>query len=1076
MMLIPPMLIPSARTSACTFLAPGLLLLALSGPGYAAEAVTPGVGPGAATAEGPAAPAVETAVVTVEQLLQQLPKTSSIVQQDDKLWWDDGKGARLAIALVECGQGNPTLETAIGRLAVDRRLMADDHVAVVAKVGPLVAVAKAAGVKADGFTVREGILTGIHLRADAQLVLPEGVLTKVDTSAPTRTAEREALEAAVQGALAALPTSKLDDLGRKTVTDVLGRVDAEDGKQAVDEVAPSFARRVVRFGWLKQALQGEIDSKPLITAINAANAFAPATRFSGKTAEGKELLLAEVKNSFGQGGWILRTPLHSSFTRLQVEPIYYWAMQPMNLVVDLPPGADPATFPDVGVEPIGARLYRNGQVIISWTRDGAFTVDKALWRDAVPDERGKPGVDKNATADFMPPHIAITGFDGDVAGIATDGGWLKAPTGDTQDAERFLRDAARQLPDSGHLDLIGEYLLTYVYDSPDSRFPFLIGNKQVKGDIHQTAIQTLSTATGGQVRGDCDDLAELYQTICLRQGRTAIVLSLPQHAANAWAEKGSDGRWHVFVLQTGPALEFTDPKLQKALEAAYKSFGASESFDPNGLGLLLRFSGENTRSSWRLSYRIFAEPDYAKTMIDVQKDWHFQTYQRGINTMKGLIAKGDQDTANFRELSGLYSFTGQYAEAAEQHRIALARTEEADSKFYMQAELLGHLFDAKQADQAKALAKDLIEVQFPALKEKLGPGAWSAGMELVGILNRHESVALSEQALEAFLLEPLSAQAGSLQDKLTQLAGYVQSAKFNQQVWENSGQMMELRNLTAQFAGTCLGVLHEAGAEHLDTDAVLQAAARNTELWLTHLAFHDVDEPGEAPTRYASAGRYYAAILGQERFDQLLAGAAMPTDASADHTHRIGGLAQLPIDLPWIKASVPYWSGRLMELFGRDNQTLDKAEVARLGKAIAAANEVSTKLGIDSPQLEQANHLSRLIVALITQDDKTVRACLQLVKEKNDKRLRDDTAQWIGDCGRFMAIDWFGKVVAMWDEDPKPNKAKYFWIAWRAALGGAKQQALLAAKVAVDRFKDDESFAEEYEFMRKLYEPPVAPK
>ena len=1054
-------------TPARSCLVPSLLLLALSLPGLAVETAPPG--------DGPAAPVVETAVVSVDQLLQQLPKTTAIVQQDGKLWWDDGKGARLAIALIECGQGNPTLETDIGHLAVDRRLMSDDRIAVIAKVGPLVAVAKAAGLKAEGFTVREGILTGIHLRADTQLVLPEGVLTKADTTAPKRTADREALETAVQGVLAGLPKTKLDDLGRKTVEDVLGRVDAEDGKQAVDDVSPSFARRVVRFGWMNQALQGEVDSKALISAINAANAFVPVTRFSGKTAEGKDLLLAEVKNGFDQGGWILRTPLRSSFTRLQVEPIYYWAMQPMNLVVDLPPGTDPATFPDVGVEPLGARLYRNGQVIVSWTRDGDFTADKALWRDAVPDERGKPGVDKNATGEFMPPHVAITGFDGDVAGIATAGGWLKAPAADTQDAERFLREAARQLPDAGHLDLIGEYLLTYVYDSPDSRFPFLIGNKQVKGDIHQTAAQTLSTATGGQVRGDCDDLAELYQSICLRQGRTAIVLSLPQHAANAWAEKGSDGRWHVYVLQTGPALEFTDAKLQKALAAAYKSFGASESFDPNGLGLLLRFSGENTRSSWRLSYRIFAEPDYAKAMIDVQKDWHFQTYQRGINTMKEMIAKGDEDTANFRELSGLYSFTGQYAEAAEQHRIALAKTEEADSKFFMQAELLGHLFDAKQADQAKALAKDIIEVQFPALKDKLGTASWNAGMELVGILNRHESEALAEQALETFLLDPISEQAGSLQDKLTQLSGYVQSPKFNQQVWENSGQMMELKSLTAQFAGTCLGVLHEAGAERLDTDVVLQAAARNTELWLTTLAFRDVDEPGEAPARYASAGRYYAAILGQERFDQLLAGAAMPTDASADHSHRIGGLAQLPIDLPWIKASVPYWSGRLMEMFGRDNEKLDKAEVARLGKAIEAANDVCNKLGIESPQLAHAHHLSRLVVALIAQDEKTVRACLQVVKEKNDKRLRDDTAQWIGDCARFMSIEWFGKVVAMWDEDPKTNKAKYFWIAWRAALGSAKQQALLAAKIAANRFKDDESFAQEYEFMRKLYEPPVAP-
>lgn len=239
MMLIAPMI----HTNLCRFIAPSLLLLALSIPALAVEVV-----PAAPATDGPAAPVVETAVVTVEQLLQQLPKTATIVQQDGKLWWDDGKGARLGIALVECGQGNPVLETEIGRLAVDRRLMADDRAEVIARVTPLIAVAKTAGLTGDGFTVREGILTGIHLRADSQLVLPEGVLTKAETAAPKRTSEREALETAVQGAIKALSGTKLDDLGRKTVEDVLGRLDSEDGKQAVDEVAPSFARRVVRFG------------------------------------------------------------------------------------------------------------------------------------------------------------------------------------------------------------------------------------------------------------------------------------------------------------------------------------------------------------------------------------------------------------------------------------------------------------------------------------------------------------------------------------------------------------------------------------------------------------------------------------------------------------------------------------------------------------------------------------------------------------------------------------------------------------------------------------------------------------
>ena len=1051
-------------------LVPTLCLLAVSLPAWTAE--LPPV------ADGPAAPVVETVSITPERLLDSLPKSATVTLVDGRLWWDDGQGTKIAIALVDCGQGNPLIETEIGRMAVDRKLMSDERAEVIARIPPLIAMAKAAGLSGEGLVVREGILTGIHLRADATLVLAEGVLTKDDFKPASRGRERENVESLTTEVIGLLGATSLDDLGRKTVEDVLKRLPNEDGKQQLDEVSPSLARRLVRNGWLDQFLTGQEPARQLTAAISASDVFVPITRFAGTTADGKPLLLAEVKDAFDQGGWILRTPTRSALTRLMPMPLYHWGVQAMNLVVELPPEADPTTYPDAGVAPLSARLYRNGKQVAAWSKDSGFTADKALWREAVPDDRRKQGVDHNAATDFMPPHILVAGFNGDLGGLITAGGWLAAPTADTKDAERFLREAATQLPDAAHLDLIGQYILSYVYDSPDSRYPQLIGNKQVKGDIHQTAQQTLATATGGVIRGDCDDLAELYQVIAERQGRTSIVLALPSHAANAWAEKQADGKWHVFVLQTGPALEFTDASLPKALEAAYKSFGASEIFDPNGLGLLLRFSGENTRSSWRLSWRIFAEPDYAKAMIDVQKDWHFQTYQRGINTMLEMIAKGDKDTANFRELSGLYNFTGQYDEAATYHQLAIDAMDPAkdsEALFAMRTELLGHLFEAKQDAKAKALAKDLIEVQFPAVKSALGASAWSAGLELVGVLKAHDAADLAAEAYEAMLLDNLSDQLGSLQDKVESLAGYVQSPKFNQATWENSSQMLELRSLTSQHAGMSIALLNHTGSGALAQSESLQSAAKTAELWLTHLAFHDIDEPGEAAARYASAGRYYAAILGQGRFDQLLAAAALPAQSDVDHTRRVGGLAQVPLDLPWIRLSVIYWLGRMQELVAKDKPTLDRAEIARLAMQLDEAYVIGTKLGLEHPQIEFGNHLGKLIAALIAQDAKAVAERLQYVYDKNDKRLRDDTAQCIGDLSRFMSPDWFGRVMAMWDQQPERNKQKYFWIAWRAVLTGGTQQGLLAAKVAADRFRDDPAFAEEYQFMRKLYEPP-APK
>ena len=332
-----------------------LLLLALSLPIWAAEPTTPDVD-AAVRVDGPAAPAIEVATITPEQVLEQLPKSAAITLQEGKLWWDDGQGTRIGLAVVACGQGNPSLETAIGNLAIERKLLADGRTDIIASLAPLIATAQAAGLKAEGFTVREGILTGVHLRAERQLVLPEGVVNKVEAPPLKRSAERETLETAVEGALAGLASTKLDDLGRKCVEDVLNRLDNEDGNQDVDEVAPSLARRMVRFGYLGQFFASDARATALIEAINRANVFAPTTAFRGTTADGKPLLLAEVKNAFESSGWILQTPQRVSYTRQLPEPLYDVAMQAMNLVVDLPLGADPTTFPDASTTPLAARL------------------------------------------------------------------------------------------------------------------------------------------------------------------------------------------------------------------------------------------------------------------------------------------------------------------------------------------------------------------------------------------------------------------------------------------------------------------------------------------------------------------------------------------------------------------------------------------------------------------------------------------------------------------------------------------------------------------------------------------------
>ena len=84
-----------------------------------------------------------------------------------------------------------------------------------------------------------------------------------------------------------------------------------------------------------------------------------------------------------------------------------------------------------------------------------------------------------------------------------------------------------------------------------------------------------------------------------------------------------------------------------------------------------------------------------------------------------MIANGDHDTANYRELSGLYSFTGQYAKAAEYHAESMERTPEMDGKVLMALEPIQHQLDAGLNDAAMATVDDLITHKIPA-KDRLG--------------------------------------------------------------------------------------------------------------------------------------------------------------------------------------------------------------------------------------------------------------------------------------------------------------------------------------------------------------------
>ncbi len=335
-----------------------------SSAALAADGAPPAPATAAAAAQNPTAPTVD-AAAAANELLKSLPQVPSLAVRDGKVVWADGDKPGFVVAEIT-KDGNPLIETPIGKLPVSLKLVADNRLDAIAGLPALIAQAQVAKLTSDGFELKEGVLTGIHLRSPATIVIGEGVMKKVDNQAPDRSADKAKVASAVEGLIADMAKTDLDDLGKKTLEDVLKRLPQDDDpKMDVDEVAPSFARRVVRGGWLRQFYKNEVDT---ITGferlVASAEHYEPVTLF-----EGTGLRLAEVKDSFGRSGWFLTTPTRSSYIQIHEEPLYYWVHpepKPM-IVVDLPGGTDPTAVPD-SAAPFAARVYQGPQLLASWTQ------------------------------------------------------------------------------------------------------------------------------------------------------------------------------------------------------------------------------------------------------------------------------------------------------------------------------------------------------------------------------------------------------------------------------------------------------------------------------------------------------------------------------------------------------------------------------------------------------------------------------------------------------------------------------------------------------------------------------------
>jgi tetratricopeptide (TPR) repeat protein len=767
--------------------------------------------------------------------------------------------------------------------------------------------------------------------------------------------------------------------------------------------------------------------------------------------------LVRARNALGGEIWLLRTPGRSAYARPAGMPAYFYELPIHTLVVSLPAGADPLADATRWTQ---AAVFAAGHRIAAWS-DGAFRADPERWRAAYP--LGGPGADPGQLPDALPPHIAVLEPDGDLLALLTAHGELRpVEGGEPAKADAFYRDAASVLPDAAHLDLLGQHFLVYTYDSPDTRHPDLIGTRQLAGDIHQTAAQTLATFAGGQYRGDCDDLSELYLEVTRRQGRNAHMIGLPAHAALAWSEPSAEG-WRTWVLQTGQPRMFAGRTLRESLEQTYRSFGSGEVLDFTKLEVLLRFSGENTRQSWYLSERIFSDPAYARAMIDIQQDWHFQTYQRAIEKVQRMIDAGDTDPANWSELAGLYHYTGRYAEAADALQHALEAAGPGQTRVSLATDRMLALYRAGERDPALALALELRELEIPALERELGRALADPRLTLAdALLDPHADADLSLSILAedvAPLLDPVVAE----------IAGQLAESDALVKLW-NDGAVDPVRYQLRWFASSAVNALHRTRTGALAAHPARGALLASARLWIDGVGFHDFDPTESVLARFALVGRLYAVQGRPADLQARLARAGPPPDGDADFGRRDDSEEQIERDLPWIASSPTYWASELAEQFAEKTPRADPARVAELAERVLEARRRARELGLDHAEFDASERAARVLRALVGRRPDELRAVMREVRAANDRRERLELASWIAASARSLPLDWYGRVLEIFREELN-YKPTYFWIAWTAALSGAEPHGLLTARFATRQFPRDADFAAEYAYMRTRFGP-----
>ncbi len=360
---------------------------------------------------------------------------------------------------------------------------------------------------------------------------------------------------------------------------------------------------------------------------------------------------------------------------------------------------------------------------------------------------------------------------------------------------------------------------------------------------------------------------------------------------------------------------------------------------------------------------------------------------------------------------------------------------------------------------------DAMDRQYPALRSKMGFSAMRHAIELANACRKTENgqeLHLAELAFIDREIEPVM-------DTYVDLTSSWMSDQDFDTGWMRSKRYRSLGRLMDSYLDMCLSLLHELSPEERQ-GPVASRLLDSTLKYLNHIAFHGANSDYGLFYKYAQVGAWHSLRMGDEDFLKLVDGATCVSDSDYNHEDRSDSENQLKKDLPWIRTSVPFWTGRLSRFFLPDCDKLDPAAISHLVQSLHEANVAASNLGCSCEEFIESDIAARVLDALSSQDYTSLHKVFRDIAQSDSKSLLDTTGIALGRVAHLLGPAEFLKSLQIW-QDEIDDKPVYFQIAWSAAAK-APAQALVVADLAAERFKDDPAFVAELVFMHsQLAEP-----